>query len=172
MKQPVFEFSHPLQVDRIPNLGSRDRLTADEKECTALAHRLNIPKLHSLSGFLTSAPWRGGGVKITGPLKAEFDQVSVVSLETFRSSLNVEIERYFMPPHIDTIATDEDVDIIQHGIIDLGEIMAETMALELDPYPRKPGEVFEDIQEDVEPEKISPFTGLSKLNAFQGDDKK
>jgi hypothetical protein len=37
------------------------------------------------------------------------------------------------------------------------------MALELDPYPRKAGEVFDDIKEEPEPAKISPFTALSKL---------
>lgn len=163
MKQPVFEFSRPLQVDRIPNLGSRDRPTADEKECVALALRLGIPKLHSLSAFLTSEPWRGGGVKITGPLKAEFDQVSVVSLETFRTKLECGVERYFLPPHKGAAASEEEFDIIQNGIIDLGEVLSETIALELDPYPRMPGEVFDDIQEDIEPDRITPFTGLSKL---------
>jgi Large ribosomal RNA subunit accumulation protein YceD len=172
MKQPAVEFSRPLQVDRIPNLGSHDRLAADERECTALAVRLGLPKLYSLSGFLKSTPWRGGGLKITGPLKADFEQTSVVSLENFRSSLEVEVERYFLPAHKGLNSSEEDVDIIENGIVDLGEILAETMALELDPYPRKPGEVFSDIQEDVEPNKISPFTGLSKLKPASADRKK
>jgi Large ribosomal RNA subunit accumulation protein YceD len=172
MKQPVFEFSRPLHVDRVPNLGSRDRPAADETECTALALRLGIPKLYSLSAFLTSLPWRGGGLKITGPMKAEFDQVSVVSLDTFRTKLEVDVERFFLPPHKDANANEDDVDTIQNGIVDLGEILTETMALELDPYPRKPGEVFEDVQEDVEPDKITPFTKLSKLKStLQGGKK-
>lgn len=172
MKQAVYEFSRPLQVDRVPNLGSRDRPAADEAECAALALRLGIPKLYSLSAFLTSSPWRGGGLKITGPMKAEFDQVSVVSLDTFRTKLEVDVERFFLPPHKDANANEDDVDTIQNGIVDLGEILAETMALELDPYPRKPGEVFEDIQEDVEPDKITPFAKLSKLkSALQGGEK-
>ena len=50
-----------------------------------------------------------------------------------------------------------------NGSVDLGEILAETMALELDPYPRREGEVFNDIEEEPEPAKISPFTSLSKL---------
>jgi hypothetical protein len=172
MKQPIFEFSRPLLVDRIPNLGSNDRLAADEKECAAIAKRLGIPKVYSLTGFLKSLPWRGGGVKVSGPLNAEFDQISVVSLETFRSSLATEIERYFLPAHKGTDASEEDVDIIDHGVIDLGEILTETMALELDPYPRKPGEVFQDIQEDVETGKVTPFTGLSRLIPPSGNDKK
>ena len=40
------------------------------------------------------------------------------------------------------------------------------MALELDPYPREAGEVFNDIEEQPESAKVSPFTGLSKLKPF------
>ena len=164
MKQVVYEFSRPLQVDRVPALGSHERIAADERECAALAKRLGLPKLHSLGGLLKAVPWRGGGLKITGTLKAEVDQVSVISLETFTSTLEYAIERYFMPLRAgNPSAGDDDVDTIEHGMVDLGEILAETMALELDPYPRKQGEVFNDIEESPEPAKVSPFTALSKL---------
>lgn len=163
MKQIVYEFSRPFQVDRVPALGSHERIAADEKECAALAKRLGLPRLYSLGGLLKAVPWRGGGLKITGTLKAEVDQVSVISLETFTSTLEYTIERYFLSPRVGNSTTEEDVDNIEHGIVDLGEILAETMALELDPYPRKEGEVFDDIEEQPEPAKISPFTALSKL---------
>ena len=165
MKPVVYEFSRPLQVDRVPALGSHERIAADEKECAALATRLGLPKLHSLSGFLKAVPWRGGGLKITGTLKAAVDQVSVISLETFTSTLEYTIERYFLSPRAGIPTPEEDVDIIDHGVVDLGEILAETLALELDPYPRKAGEVFNDIEEQPEPEKISPFKALSKLKS-------
>jgi uncharacterized protein len=163
VKQVVYEFSRPLQVDRVPALGSHERIAADEKECVALAKRLGLPKIHSLGGLLKAVPWRGGGLKITGTLKAEVDQVSVISLETFKSALEYSVERYFLPPRGGNPADDNDVDIIEHGIVDLGEILAETMALELDPYPRQEGEVFSDIEEPLEPAKVSPFTALSKF---------
>jgi hypothetical protein len=163
VKQVVYEFSRPLQVDRVPALGSHERIAADEKERVALAKRLGLPKLHSLGGLLKAVPWRGGGLKITGTLRAEVDQVSIISLETFTSTLEYAIERYFLSSRAGNPTAEEDVDIIEHGIVDLGEILAETMALELDPYPRKEGEVFNDIEEAPEPAKISPFTSLSKL---------
>ena len=165
MKPVVYEFSRPLQVDRVPALGSHERIAADEKECAALAIRLGLPKLHALGGFLKAVPWRGGGLKITGALKAEVDQVSVVSLETFTSAIEYAIERYFLSPRAGVPTPEEDVDVIENGIVDLGEILAETLALELDPYPRKTGELFNDIEEQREPEKISPFRALSKLKS-------
>jgi uncharacterized metal-binding protein YceD (DUF177 family) len=163
MKQVVHEFSRPLQVDRVPALGCHERLAADEKECAALAKRFDLPRIHSLGGLLKVMPWRGGGLKITGTLNARVDQVSVISLETFISDLEFAIERYFMPSRIGQPAAEEDVDIIENGSIDLGEILAESMALELDPYPRQEGEVFNGIEEPPESAKVSPFTGLSKL---------
>jgi Large ribosomal RNA subunit accumulation protein YceD len=172
MKQSEFEFSRPLPVDRVPNLGSRDRISAEPAECENLALRFGIPKIHALSAFLTSLPWRGGGLKITGPITAEVEQVSVVSLESFRTKLEIAVERYFLPPHKGPITSEEDVDIIHNGIVDLGEIVAETLALELDPYPRMPGEVFEDIQEDVDTGKVTPFAALAKLAPKSGGGKK
>ena len=163
MKPVAYEFSRPLQVDRVPKLGSHERVAAHEKECAALAKRLGLPRLHSLGGLLKATPWRGGGLKITGTLKAEVDQVSVISLETFTSTLEYAVERYFLSPRTGNPAAEEDVDIIEHGIVDLGEILAETMALELDPHPRQEGEIFNDIEEPLEPAKTSPFTNLSKL---------
>lgn len=163
MKQVVYEFSRPLQVDRVPALGCHERIAADEKECAALAKRLGLPKLHSLGGLLKAVPWRGGGLKITGTLNAQIDQVSVISLETFTSTLEYAIERYFLSPRAGHPTAEEDVDVIEHGIVDLGEILAESMALELDPYPRREGEFFSDIEEPLEPAKVSPFNALSKL---------
>lgn len=163
MKQVVYEFSRPLQVDRVPALGCHERLAADEKECAALAKRFDLTRIHSLGGLLKVVPWRGGGLKVTGTLNARVDQVSVISLETFTSDLEFAIERYFLSPRAGQPTAEEDVDVIENGSIDLGEILAESMALELDPYPRREGEVFHDIEEHPESAKVSPFTSLSKL---------
>ncbi len=163
MKQVVYEFSRPLQVDRVPAQGCHERLAADEKECAALAKRFSLPRMHSLGGLLKVVPWRGGGLKITGTLNARVDQVSVISLETFTSDLEFVIERFFLSPRAGQPAAGEDVDIIENGTVDLGEILAESLALELDPYPRQEDEVFDDIEEHPESATVSPFTGLSKL---------
>ena len=167
MKQVVYEFSRPLQVDRVPALGCHERLAADEKECAALAKRFDLPRIHSLGGLLKVVPWRGGGLKITGTLNARVDQVSVISLETFTSDLEFASERYFLSPRAGQPTAEEDVDVIENGIVDLGEILAESMALELDPYPRQEGEIFNDIEEQPESVKVSPFTGLAKLKPDQ-----
>jgi uncharacterized metal-binding protein YceD (DUF177 family) len=158
------EFHRPLEVARIPKLGSHEKLSANAKECGALAKRLMVPAIHSLTAELKVKPWRGGGLKVTGEAKAELDQESVVSLETFRSTVVFPVERYFLStPSGEDLDADEDIDQIINGAIDVGEVLAETLALELDPYPRKPGETFQSAvveETDEVPEKPNPFNVL------------
>ena len=162
--EPTVEFSRPLEVARIPKLGSHEKMTADARECTALAKRLMVPAIHALTAELKVKPWRGGGLKVTGELKVDLDQESVVSLEVFRSVNTFPVERYFLStPKGSELEGDEDIDEITNGVIDLGEVVAETLALELDPYPRKPGETFaSDITPQIDeiPDKPNPFNVL------------
>jgi uncharacterized metal-binding protein YceD (DUF177 family) len=162
------EFSRPLQTDRVPKLGSTEKLVAEPEECRALAKRMNIPAIHSLKAEIRATPWRGGGMKLEGHLTAEIEQVSVISLESFRETVSVPVSRYFLPPGAVAENEDEDgADPIENGWIDLGEVAAETLALDLDPYPRKPGEAFaEHIEDEPGPvERESPFAVLAKRKA-------
>ena len=166
MKKPVKapEFSRPLQTDRVPKLGSTEKLTAEPEERRALAKRMNIPAIHSLTAEIRATPWRGGGIKLEGHLTADVEQVSVISLESFRETVSVPIARYFLPPGAVSETEDDDADAIDNGWIDLGEVTAETLVLDLEPYPRKAGEAFAEHIEAVEEpaEKQSPFAVLAK----------
>ena len=141
------ELSRPLLVDRVPRKGSHEHIKADEAECAKLAKRFDIPALHKLSARLLCTPWRGGGIKVTGTVEADFEQRSVVSLELFASSSQFQLERFFLPANKLDENIEDDADPISNGVIDLGEIVAETLGLELDPYPRKPGESFSEEPE-------------------------
>ena len=163
------EFSRPLIVDRVPRKGSHEIFAAEMKECSALALRFGLPAIHALKAHLVATPWRGGGLKVTGDFTVDLEQLSVVSLEPFRESYTIEVERYFLPPKIAIDGIEEDAEIIENGEVDLGELVAETLSLELDPYPRKKGEEFADHEEsddasETKSEKPSPFANLIKLD--------
>ncbi len=169
VKSPKTEFSRPLIVDRVPRKGSHEVFAAEEAECKALAVRFDLPAIHSLKAHLIATPWRGGGLKVTGDFTADLEQVSVVSLEPFRQTYTYEVERYFLPPKIAIDGIEEDAEIIDNGEVDLGELVAENLSLELDPYPRKKGEEFADYEEldevsESEPARPSPFANLIKLD--------
>ena len=147
-KTPAFEFSRPLLVDRVPRKGSHERVVADSNECTSLAKRFAIHALHKVSAMLLATPWHGGGMKVTGTVEAEVELVSVVSLEVFKTRKSFQVERYFMPANKLSETLEVDADPIVDGVIDLGEIVAETVGLELDPYPRLPGETFTEVEKN------------------------
>lgn len=162
---PQLEFSRPLQVDRVPKAGSTEKLAADAKELKALAKRMKIPAIYALSAELRATPWRGGGLKLEGHLTADIEQVSVISLEAFRETVSLPVARYFLPPGAAAEAdSEDDADPISNGIVDLGEVVAETLALDLDPYPRKAGEAFQEPAEPEEEEEKpqSPFAILAR----------
>ena len=159
------EFSRPFAVDRVPRGGCDEKIEAGPDECKALAARLAVPALHVLSAGLRVTPWRGGGLKLEGMLRADVEQVSVVSLETFRHQVEFPIVRYFMPAGAAGQDTEAEIDPIDSGHVDLGEVVAETLALELDPYPRRPGEAFDEAAWSEIPAsaKPSPFASLTRL---------
>jgi hypothetical protein len=106
------EFSRPLEVSRIPAKGGEERLTANQTECEALALRMHVPAIHAFHADLTVAQWRGGGVKVTGEVTVDLDQVSVVSLEPFRSTVRFDVRRYFSKG---AAPEDGDADPIENG---------------------------------------------------------
>ena len=162
---PHIEFSRPLQADRVPKAGCTEKLKAEAEELKALAKRMKVPAIHALSAEIRATPWRGGGIKLEGHITADLEQVSVISLEAFRETVSVPLSRYFLPPGaVVENAEEDDADPIENGWIDLGEVAAETLALDLDPYPRKPGEAFaEHIEDDGQAAKApSPFAILGQ----------
>lgn len=166
------EFSRLLQVERIPAGGTEEVIEALPEERDALARRFKLPAILSLSARFTAIPWRRGGVEIRGEIEAQVEQVSVVSLETFAARVSEPVVRYYQaenaPGHrpgvLGVESLDDEPDVISGGAIDLGELAAETLALALDPYPRKPGEVFVlDGGDAAEDRAESPFGVLSRL---------
>jgi uncharacterized metal-binding protein YceD (DUF177 family) len=165
LNKPEPEFSRPLDVARVSAGGSMEKIAATAEECARLAKRLNLPAIHTLRAELHAKPWRGGGLKVTGELSADLEQISVISLEAFRQEVRMPIERYFLssPPAEDDGEAD-DIDAIVGGHVDLGEVVAETLALELDPYPRKPGETFSSKDDAEEETESRAFARLKSLN--------
>ena len=168
------EFSRPLAVERIGSTGTELTIEADAEERDALARRFGIAAIHALAARFVATPWRRGGVELRGDVAAEVELVSVVSLEPFTTEVADNIVRYFQaetaPGHHPAVLSvesleDEEPDVISGGAIDLGEIAAESLALALDPYPRKPGEVFQHESDQMAEERRqeSPFAVLSRL---------
>ena len=183
--RPIPEFYRPLQVADLGEDAMVRRIEADAGERSALAERLGIVALDSLSAtvYLDTQPG-DGVVRVHGEFNAEVVQTCIVTLELLSTRLNAAFERLYSPeeegseagtsapdaPEFVEIAPDaaEPQQPIVDGVIDIGEAVAEQLAIELDPFPRTPGAVFQEFssESDDRPEaggERRPFAALKDL---------
>jgi len=111
---------------------------------------------------------------VAGAFDAEIVQTCVVTLEPFSVRVTDKLDVLFAQPsffkeltheaHVDVEEPDGPEPIV-NGSIDLGELVAQHLALSLDPYPRKPGVSFESAKPVLASEdgKIKPFADLARL---------
>jgi uncharacterized metal-binding protein YceD (DUF177 family) len=168
-------FSRPLRVDALPGKGATQSIEADADERAALAKLNHLPAIASLSATFRLSPGGRDGVRVTGDIRAEVTRVCIVTLEPFTSHVEEPVDLLFSPPakeepprgagaekekDLDLTAEDPP-DVIVDGVIDLGALAAEFLALGLDPYPRKPGVAF--AAPAVAVDEASPFAALAGL---------
>ncbi len=171
------EFSHLVAVDRIPRAGMALRLAAGADARAALARRFGLLALDRLEGEVTLAR-AGRGIDLAGTLVAEATQVCVVSGEPVAASLSEVLALRFEPPadvapDTEIELSDEALDLlpIEDGAIDVGEALAQSLAVALDPYPRaSPDAVAEarrrllsEEEAAAEARRSSPFAALRAM---------
>lgn len=181
MTKDTVPFSHKVRADR---LGDGEKHIVIEPDAAALERIakaydcLAVDKLHA---DLTLKPWRKAGVRVVGTIKAILQQKCVVTLESFEQELTDPVDRTFepvssRPRKARDINADGEIeielesldppDVMLDGEIDLGALICEQLALNIDPFPRKPGAEFHqetDEPEDTGEEKPSPFAALAEL---------
>lgn len=181
-RQP--EFSHSISVDRLNETETLLNLSANEKERKSLSARFGIPSIESLTADIRIEPKSKGKkikVLVDADISAKVIQTCVVTLDPIMSDVHTNIRVYFVSdePEIssnDEIwGEDEDLpDLIIDGAIDVGELVAEQVALLLDPFPRSPGAQFDAQEENIETlerveKKPHPFAVLEKLKGKLDD---
>lgn len=160
-------FSHPVPVGELPPAGVEVTLAPGEAERAALARHAGVIDLPKLTARFHLAPEGAEGVHVTGQVSAVVRQTCGVSLEPFDAPLEEAVDVHFVPAGT-AVAPEEEgdeerdpPDEITGGAIDLGALMGEFLALGVDPYPRKPGVVFEAPEADDA--AASPFAALARL---------
>ena len=146
-------------------------LVADTQTLERVAGALDLPALKNLRADLTVRAWLDG-LEIGGRITAVATRVCGVSLELFDEPIDEPLSVRVVPdgsPHapsgeggeviVDPEAEDPP-DVLLGDTIDVGAYVVEHLALSLDPFPRKPGAVFEtpDIGAPA-----SPFAVLARL---------
>ena len=175
------EFSRIVRLNELGD-GRRERhIAADEAERAALARRFGLIALDRLEATLTLAP-DPLGVRVTGTLSAALAQPCVATGDPVPAALDLPFALLFVregeaaAPDPEAIAdeielSDEDCDVLplDGERIDIGEAVAQSLALGLDPYPRSPDADarLKDLGVLSE-EEAGPFAALAALRG-KGD---
>lgn len=164
------ELSRPLQVDKISMGGVEEHIVASPLEREALAKRFGLIELKSLEAHINVDHAQGHMLSVTGRVLADVVQECVVTLEPVPASVKEPIDVLFAPPHLierepeGPLADVGEADFpepIENGVIDLGELVAQHLAMGLNPYPRKEGARFAEAEDhEVEVVKQNPFAKL------------
>ncbi|MGB8627811.1 MAG: DUF177 domain-containing protein [Xanthobacteraceae bacterium] len=170
------DFTAPWRVlvaaEEIPDTGQRFDLVADEPIRTAVAKVVGLRDLPRFEAHLDVTPRGAGGLHVMGKISATVGQTCVVTLEPLDNEVEETVDLLFelsspvpqtegqAEPRLRDVKPDDPEPLVG-GVLDLGALAIEFLILGLDPYPRKPGAIFEAPQEGRPDD--GPFAALSHL---------
>lgn len=176
------EFSRIVNTDEQVGKKNKIEIEANEKERAALAERFELIAINSLKASLTVTTAGNGEVTLHGPMHADIVQRCVTTLEPVAEIVDDEVEVLFSP-HVsedDLPSNPDDLDDLSEeelmalldqpeplvdGKIDAGEVVAQFLAVAMNPYPRKDGAELQDTvnSDDEKEERPNPFAKLAGL---------
>ena len=137
------EFSRPVRIDTTGEGPRRLGVEAEEVERINLARRFGLLAIDRLAADLTLSR-KESEVAMNGTLSATVTQACVATGTPLEARIEVPFALIFRPQPETAGAEDEielsgdelDVIFYDSAAIDVGEAVAETLLLNLDPYPR------------------------------------
>ncbi|MBV8535132.1 MAG: DUF177 domain-containing protein [Alphaproteobacteria bacterium] len=170
------EFHRPIDLARIGNVETVHEISATPAECSALAQRFGLLGLGRLEARVRLRRSHAGTqVHLAGHLSADVTQACVVSLEPVDNHLKADFTVVYGDLAADTdvsVDVDEEsaVEPLPVGTLDIGEAVAQELALALDPYPHAHGAVVESgsgvgAGSEARP---NPFSVLANLRKTKG----
>ena len=131
---------------------SLHEIEASAEERQALAKRFSLMVLDSLRARIAVAPAAAGSlIRVSGQFEADVVQACVVSLEPVRSRISEAFEQLYSLSEV--VAAELEVEVgpddedppepVGPEGIDIGELVAQQLAVAIDPYPRAEGASLE-----------------------------
>lgn len=175
------EIERLVDLDRMGRSGTALDIVASETECAALAKRFGFLGLSGFGARATVDVQIGGQVVVEGRLRGKIVQACVLSLEpvtqilddTFRIVFKKDLAEEFDPESGEAVlnAQADAPEPLTGNMLDVGEIVAEQLALMADPYPRRAGVKLEDVlpkpkggpRRAPAGQQRHPFAGLAAL---------
>jgi uncharacterized metal-binding protein YceD (DUF177 family) len=160
-----------VTVADIPETGRHFKLVADAPTRAAIAKLAGIVALPRLQANLDVTRHGNGGLRVVGRVSATVVQACVVTLEPLDNELSESVDVVFLPAAEvaggaggrDGADAEDGPESMTDGTVDLGAVATEFLILGIDPYPRKPGAVFEAPEGGAGEDKARPFAALAAL---------
>lgn len=168
------EFSRLVDADRIGKEGLVIEVAANAEERAALAKRFGLEALRGFTGRARLMALGGGRVRLQVTFDADVLQSCVITLEPVASHISDRFEVVYAPVTDGKTETEVFVDVasedppepLLEGKIDLGEMMAQHLAMQIDPYPRSSGAPEGSWQTDEDGKAAEgPFEKLKQWKA-------
>src|ERR1700683_4061231 len=171
----------PVAIDDVAETGQHFDLVADNDVRAAVARVVGLRDLPRLEAIFDVTRHGADGLRVCGRVSATVGQNCVVTLEPLANEVEEDVVLLFAPPPAERKAGEDEVveegserpqrswngpEPLIGGVVDLGALATEFLILGLDPYPRKPGAVFE-LSQDVKPDP-GPFAALAGLKDKHG----
>ncbi len=160
----------PVAVEDVAETGARFDLAADAQVRAAVARMAGLRDLPRLEANFDVTRRGAGGLHVAGRVSAMVGQACVVTLEPLTNEVEESFDLLFVPQPVAEREDGEtgtrggntnETEPLIGGLVDLGALAIEFLILGLDPYPRKPGAVFQPPPE-ARPDE-SPFAALASL---------
>ncbi|HKY80184.1 MAG TPA: DUF177 domain-containing protein [Sphingobium sp.] len=167
---PAPEFSRPVRVDQLAR-HAQVTITAEPGEREALARRFNLLSLDRLEADYALTD-ENGAIVARGRVRAELAQPCVATGLPVPERIDTDFLLRFVPETEQEAESDEleistdDADTIGYDgqIIDMGEAVAETVALAMTRYPRsRKADAYLREAGVISEEQASPFAALLSL---------
>lgn len=172
--RPATEFSRLQNVTSLPAKGQyfQYQLTGEERK--NLAGRYGIISIDSLESKGKIIPSGKGKFKLKATFEANITQTCGISLDPVREEISGEFsvllhhqsqKRQQQPTEIDINPSGDDVEYLEGDVIDIGELIAQHISLEINPYPRKQGATGDELGQKIFSEE-DHHSDLKKQNPF------
>lgn len=164
----------PVAVTDVPETGKHVDLAADGQTRDAIAKLAGIVGLPRLEAQFDLTRQGDDGLHVIGRVAGTVEQNCVVSLEPMQTEIDEPVDMVFTSAgtaaartaRVKTLEEDDPPEALQNGSVDLGALATEFLLLGIDPYPRKPGAVF-DAPPAGDPGE-HPFAALAALKKKMG----
>lgn len=169
------EFSRSFRIDTLGTAPRPVSIGADEAERAALARRFGLQAIHSLAAE-AELTRNGDAIRASGRVTAAVVQSCAATGDPVEEQVTEDFDIEFRPhpavdsPEEEIELSESELDVVFYdaAAVDLGDAVAETVSLALNPFPRSPAADHALREAGVKSEdeataEASPFAGLAAL---------